>query len=77
MKPKPLPLGCGCYHYWVDSEGNEKFYGKIAPDAFANQHTYVGHVWLIKDVDGNNLAVFRAEVETGRALVGMELRNGQ
>ncbi len=56
-------------YYWVDSEGNEKFYGKIAPDAFANQHTYVGHVWLIKDVDGNNLAVFRAEAETGRALV--------
>ncbi len=56
-------------YYWVDSEGNEKFYGNIAPDAFVNQHTYSGHVWLIKDVDGNNLAVFRAEAETGRALV--------
>lgn len=59
-------------YYWVDYEGNEKFYGKIAPDAFVNQHTYAGHVWLIKDVDGNNLAVFRAKAETGRALVSAE-----
>ena len=63
-------------YYWVDYEGNEKSYGKIAPDAFVNQHTYAGHVWLIKDVDGNNLAVFRAEVETGRALVSTEPLSG-
>ena len=29
-------------YYWVDYEGNEKFYGNIAPNAFVNQHTYVG-----------------------------------
>ena len=56
-------------YYWVDYEGNEKFYGNIAPDAFVNQHTYMGHIWLIKDVDGDTLAVFRAEEETGRAFV--------
>ena len=59
-------------YYWVDYEGNEKSYGKIAPDAFVNQHTYMGHVWLIKDVNGQNLAVFRAEEKTGRALVSIE-----
>ena len=58
---------------WVDSEGNEKSYGKIAPDSFVNQHTYAGHVWLIKDVNGQNLAVFRAEKKTGRALIRAEL----
>ena len=62
-------------YYWVDYEGNEKSYGKVAPDAFVNQHTYVGHVWLIKDVDGNNLAVFRAEAETGRVLVSTASMN--
>ena len=56
-------------YYWVDYEGNEKSYGKMAPDAFVNQHTYAGHVWLIKDVNGQNLAAFRAEEKTGRALV--------
>ena len=60
-------------YYWVDYEGNEKSYGKIAPDSFVNQHTYAGHVWLIKDVNGQNLAVFRAEEKTGRALIRAEL----
>ena len=56
-------------YYWVDYEGNEKSYGKIVPDSFVNQHTYAGHVWLIKDMNGQNLAAFRAEEKTGRALV--------
>ena len=56
-------------YYWVDDDGNEKSYGKIAPDAFVNQHTYAGHIWLIKDANGSNFAVFRAEKKTGRALV--------
>lgn len=59
-------------YYWVDYEGNEKFYGNIAPDAFVNQHTYAGHIWLIKEVNGQNLAVFLAEEKTGRVLVGVE-----
>ncbi len=64
-------------YYWVDYEGNEKSYGKIAPEAFVNQQTYVGHIWLIKDVDGQNLAVFRAEAETGRAFVSAEPLSGR
>ena len=56
-------------YYWVDDDGNEKSYGKIAPDTFVNQHTYAGHVWLIKDMNGQNLTAFRAEEKTGRALV--------
>ena len=59
-------------YYWVDSEGNEKSYGRVAPDAFVNRQTYAGHIWLIKDAKGNNLAVFRAEAETGRVLVSAE-----
>ncbi|MDE0012687.1 MAG: hypothetical protein OXU36_16180 [Candidatus Poribacteria bacterium] len=56
-------------YYWVNYEGDAKFYGKIAPDTFVNQHTYMGHVWLIRDVNGRNLSVFRAEEKAGRALV--------
>ena len=64
-------------YYWVDYEGNEKSYGKIAPGDFVNHQTYVGHVWLIKDVNGQNLAVFRAEEQTGRALVDAESSDAQ
>ncbi len=59
-------------YYWVDYEGNEKHYGKIAPGDFVNHQTYVGHIWLIKDVNRQNLAVFRAAERTGRALVSTE-----
>ena len=56
-------------YYWVDHKGEEKHYGKIAVDTFVNQQTYAGHIWLVKDVNGDNLAVFRAEEKAGRAFV--------
>ena len=62
-------------YHWVDYEGNEDSHGKIAPDAIVNQHTYIGHVWLTKDVNGNNLAVFRAKGKIGRAFVDAESPN--
>ena len=57
-------------YYWVDGAGKERHYGKVAAGDFVNQHTFSGHIWLVKDADGDNLAVFRAEEKTGRALVG-------
>ena len=57
-------------YYWVDGAGKERHYGKVAAGDFVNQHTYSGHIWLVKDADGVNLAVFRAEEKTGRALLG-------
>ncbi len=57
-------------YYWIDGAGEERQYGKVAAGDFANQHTYAGHIWLVKDADGGNLAVFRAEEKTGRALLG-------
>jgi len=57
-------------YYWVDGAGKERHYGKITAGDFVNQHTYTGHIWLVKDADSVNLAVFRAEEKTGRALLG-------
>ena len=59
-------------YYWIDGNGEEKHYGKIPAGDFVNQHTYAGHIWLVKDAKGNDLAVFRAEEKTGRALLGVE-----
>ena len=59
-------------YYWIDRNGEEKHYGKIPAGDFVNQHTYAGHIWLVKDAKGNDLAVFRAEEKTGRALVAVE-----
>ena len=55
---------------WIDGVGEERHYGKVAAGDFVNQHTFSGHIWLVKDADGDNLAVFRAEEKTGRALLG-------
>ena len=59
-------------YYWVDGAGEERHYGKVATGDFVNQHTFSGHIWLVKDADGGNLAVFRAEEKTGRALVSAD-----
>ena len=59
-------------YYWVDYGGNEKFYGKIAPNASVNQHTFAGHVWLIKNRNGRNLAVFRAGKKTEQAIITID-----
>lgn len=64
--------GAEIAYYWVDYEGNEKFYGKIAPNASVNQHTFAGHVWLIKNVNGRNLSVFRTGEKVGRAIIAIE-----
>ena len=56
-------------YYWVDGDGNENFYGKVGPNGFANQSTYVGHVWVVKDAEDRVLGVYRAESKTGRVFV--------
>ena len=56
-------------YYWVDGTGEERHYNNVAPGDVAYQPTFVGHVWLVKDADGDNLAVFRAVEKTGRALL--------
>ena len=59
-------------YYWVDYEGLERFYGVVRPNESVTQSTYDGHVWVVKDMNGDALAVFRAGRTTGRAVVGTE-----
>ena len=58
-------------YLWIDFNGEEVRYGSVSPGEFANQHTFQGHVWVVKDARGKALAVFRAEEGAGRALVCM------
>lgn len=55
---------------WIDTQGKPQTYGKIGAGRSRNQHTYAGHVWLIKTkttpvacfqaVDGPNKIVIDA-----------------
>ena len=60
-------------YHWIDFNGAERFYGAVSPGESTSQHTYPGHVWEIKDADGQTLAVFVAEPETGRATVTADM----
>ena len=56
-------------YYFIDADGTEIYFGFLT---FAETAvvTNVGHIFLIKDQYGNDLAVFRAEEKTGRAYIG-------
>jgi dipeptidyl aminopeptidase/acylaminoacyl peptidase len=55
--------------YWIDSEGERRYYATVRADQHHQQHTYAGHVWLVTDKDGKNLAVFVATEEAGDAII--------
>ena len=55
--------------YWVNSDGKETYHGRVPIKAYSIQYTYAGHIWLVKDSNGRNLAVFQAVEKTGRILI--------
>ena len=56
-------------YYWIDSEGHESYRGRAAANAFSIHHTHAGHIWLVKNANGDKIALFQAEEKTGRALI--------
>lgn len=56
-------------YYWIDAEGHESYRGRAAANAFSIHHTHAGHIWLVKNADGDNIVVFQGEEKTGRALI--------
>ena len=57
------------FFYWLDFDGKLRYYGRVAPNRIRVQLTYTGHVWLVKNADSLDLAVFQASEKTGRALI--------
>ena len=41
--------------FWIDGSGHERSYGRVAPHAEHTQHTFSGHAWVIKTVNGEVL----------------------
>ena len=56
-------------YYWIDADGNESYCGRAAAEAFSIHHTHAGHIWLVKDENKKNIAVFQAKEKTGRAFI--------
>ena len=56
--------------YKVTSAGTELYWSRCAPGGTRGRPTRVNSIWLIKDLDGRNIAVFQAQEKIGRAAIG-------
>lgn len=55
--------------YEVASDSTERFWTRLYPMRVRWTPSSENKVWIFKDTNGRNLAVFRAEKKTGRALI--------
>lgn len=55
--------------YWIDFEGERRYYARVRAGQQHRQHTYARHVWLVTDEGGKTLAVFVATEEAGDAVI--------
>jgi dipeptidyl aminopeptidase/acylaminoacyl peptidase len=60
--------------FWLDEEGTPRSYGKVNPGQEAKQHSYAGHVWLVRDAAGKRLAVFEVADEACVAIIDDTLK---
>ena len=55
--------------FWLDPQGARQSYGKLPAGSRKDQHTFGGHVWLVVNERGENLAVFEAADSPGLAVI--------
>jgi dipeptidyl-peptidase 4 len=53
--------------FWMDFEAQRRSYGKIGPGGQREMQTFAGHVWLVVDLNGKELALVRAADEPGHS----------
>ena len=54
---------------WLDHEGTLKAYGEVPPKQTREQTTLVGHVWVVSDTKGQEVARFVAGAKPGKAII--------
>ena len=56
--------------YGVHSNGTEGYWTRVPPGYVRSTPSKINQIWLVKDANGRNIAVFQAEEKTGRAAIG-------
>ena len=56
--------------YEVTSAGTEQYWSRCAPGRTRGRPTRINSIWLVKNTNGGNIAVFQAEEKIGRAAIG-------
>ena len=59
--------------YAVHSDGTEIYWTRASPNFPRGIPTRTNSLWLVKDTNGRNIAVFQAEEKTGRALIPIDI----
>ncbi|GIJ23418.1 VHL beta domain-containing protein [Micromonospora lutea] len=55
--------------HWLDHRGHRRQYAVLQPHESYQQHTYVGHPWVVTDRRGRTLACFEPTGTPGRAVI--------
>lgn len=55
--------------HWLDFDGERRRYAGLGAGKTFENATYVGHVWLVAELDGSGLALFVAEEAPGVGIV--------
>ena len=55
--------------YGVHSDGTEGYWTRVPPGYIRVTPSKINEIWIVKDTNSRNLAVFRSEKKTGRALI--------
>ena len=58
-------------YYWIDFEGNNKFFGKIPALSQIEQATFVEQYWLITDLNKNCMGKYTS-LKAGRVIIPIE-----
>ena len=58
--------------FWMNTEGEEVPYGTLGVGQQVRQHTFVGHVWVVRDNEGRTWGIFEAGKAEAQAVVGGE-----
>lgn len=55
--------------FWIGADGQQRAYATVKPGESYEQHTFAGHVWMVKGPDDQVLGVFEAEAGGGSAIL--------
>ena len=58
--------------YEVISAGKEQFWAGVPPGFIRDRSALASSLWLIKDMNGRKISLFRAKQKTGRAVIGIK-----
>ena len=57
--------------YGIHSDGTEGYWTRVPPGYVRGTPSRINEIWLVKDLNGRNIAVFQTQEKAGRATIGI------